>query len=289
MLFRYPLKNTELLNKWVAAVRRDKWNPQPSDVLCSEHFDNSCFRTYRAQVRLIADAVPSIFQFPDHLKSPTSAAVPRRCITRHVPSSVSPAEETSVPVFASGEHNYVLQSSPHGIKRKYEEMLAAREQRNTVTVRRLKGMRRKLFRKHKSLQNMKDVIKSLKSRNDINKEAVNLIEQCFGTIPAELLKRKLHGVRNQAYTDIIRSFAMTLHFYSAKAYSFVRSSFRAALPHPSTLRKWCTTVNGQPGFTGEAFEVYCHLYWLVVLIWSGPETLVLLSDYSSTPRSGGKS
>ena len=76
-------------------------------------------------------------------------------------------------------------------------MLAARKQRNTVTVRRLKRMRCKLFRKQKSLLNMKDIIKSLKSQNDINEEAMNLIEQCFGTIPAELLKRKLHGVRNR--------------------------------------------------------------------------------------------
>lgn len=52
----------------------------------------------------------------------------------------------------------------------------------------------------------------------------------------------------------MRSFALTLQFYSSKAYTYVRKMFNNLLPHPATLRKWYTVVNGNPGFTSEAFK-----------------------------------
>ena len=48
---------------------------------------------------------------------------------------------------------------------------------------------------------------------------------------------------------------MTLHFYSSKAYSYVRKSFKLALPHPATIRKCYSAVSGEPGFTKGVFEM----------------------------------
>ena len=45
---------------------------------------------------------------------------------------------------------------------------------------------------------------------------------------------------------------MTLKFYSAKAYKFVRKSFNLGLPHPSVIRSWYNVMVGEPGFTKEA-------------------------------------
>jgi THAP domain/Transposase protein len=269
---RFPLKNPTLLAKWVAAMRRDKWHPGPNDLLCSEHFDSNCFRSYNLQVRLKEDAVPSIFNFPMHLRKQHRA--PRRVIERKCQMDTSCGPSTSL-VTSSGassssgistctlnEHNYILNLSPRGIKRKYDAMLAATNKRCTEMVNRLHGVRRKLLRRQKKLNNMKDIITQLKSRKDMSEEAVTVIEQCFGSLPAELLRRKLTVKKNEPYSDLIRSFAMTLHFYSAKAYNFVRSSFRQALPHPATLRKWCTSVDGRPGFTAEAFEVCVNVIFI---------------------------
>ncbi|KAE9543700.1 hypothetical protein AGLY_002096 [Aphis glycines] len=61
--------------------------------------------------------------------------------------------------------------------------------------------------------------------------------------------------KNAKYTLAIRSFALTLQFYSAKAYSFVRKMFKNLLPHPATLKKWYSVIEGEPGFTHEAFIV----------------------------------
>lgn len=60
--------------------------------------------------------------------------------------------------------------------------------------------------------------------------------------------------RNAKYWPAIPSFALTLQFYSSKAYAYVRKMFNNLLPHPATLRKWYTVVNGNPGFTSEAFQ-----------------------------------
>lgn len=45
---------------------------------------------------------------------------------------------------------------------------------------------------------------------------------------------------------------MTLHFYSPKAYSYVRNKFNNSLPDPKTISKWYRNLNGEPGFTEEA-------------------------------------
>ena len=53
------------------------------------------------------------------------------------------------------------------------------------------------------------------------------------------------------HDDRAKEFALTLYFYSAKAYKYVRSII--PLPHPSWLRKWSSSVNYETGFSKEAF------------------------------------
>lgn len=60
-------------------------------------------------------------------------------------------------------------------------------------------------------------------------------------------------VSKQQYSQELRSFALTLHYYSPKAYEYVRSTFNSCLPHPQTLKKWYANIGGEPGFTKESF------------------------------------
>jgi len=69
----------------------------------------------------------------------------------------------------------------------------------------------------------------------------------------ETINRNLKS-HNTKYSPALRSFALTLQFYSSKAYLFVRKTFKNLLPHPSTLKKWYSVVDGEPGFTKEAFQ-----------------------------------
>ncbi len=64
----------------------------------------------------------------------------------------------------------------------------------------------------------------------------------------------LKSASRESYPDDLRSFAVTLSFYSAKAYNYVREKFQLALPPPSIIRKWYSPIDGSPGFTEQAFS-----------------------------------
>jgi hypothetical protein len=68
----------------------------------------------------------------------------------------------------------------------------------------------------------------------------------------ELVRRKLTS--KGKYTQDLRSFALTPHFYSPKAYRYVRKHWEQLLPHPGTLGKWYKVVDACPGFTKEALD-----------------------------------
>ena len=54
------------------------------------------------------------------------------------------------------------------------------------------------------------------------------------------------------YSDMVKEFAVTLNFYSPKAYEYVRSII--PLLRPSLIRKWSSMLECEPGFIKESFE-----------------------------------
>jgi len=69
----------------------------------------------------------------------------------------------------------------------------------------------------------------------------------------EIVSRKLSGKKTE-YSEELKKFAVTLQYYSTKAYNFVRTQFSDMLPHPRTISKWYQGINGEPGFTKESFQ-----------------------------------
>ena len=61
------------------------------------------------------------------------------------------------------------------------------------------------------------------------------------------------GRRERKYNPKIRTFALTLHFYSPKGYKYLRSVFNNNLPSVSTIRKWYSSIDGKPGLSSEAY------------------------------------
>ena len=87
--------------------------------------------------------------------------------------------------------------------------------------------------------------------------------QASCNVPAELMKRLVKakdkdGPSKEKYPAALRAFALTLNFYSAKAYHFIRKTFDLQLPHPSMIRKWYSTIDGQPGFTHNTKVFACR-------------------------------
>ena len=57
---------------------------------------------------------------------------------------------------------------------------------------------------------------------------------------------QLKDKHSYCYNMETKQFAMTLHYYSPKAYEFVHNVF--FLPHSSTIRSWASSVDCEPDF-----------------------------------------
>lgn len=119
-----------------------------------------------------------------------------------------------------------------------------------------------------------DVVNTLKAKLLINQEQAHLLDSNFGK-HKDLIKNFVNKNTGKKlpkrYSMQLRKFAVTLNFYSPKAYTFVRREFNSVLPSPRTLSKWYTNVDAEPGFTKEAlntltlackncpYSIYCAL------------------------------
>ncbi|TRZ00106.1 hypothetical protein DNTS_020302 [Danionella cerebrum] len=62
----FPLKDINLLKKWLKHLRWKGWKPNQSSKICSEHFEKKCFieGSEGQKAKLQSWAVPTIFSFP---------------------------------------------------------------------------------------------------------------------------------------------------------------------------------------------------------------------------------
>ncbi|XP_039311859.1 uncharacterized protein LOC113005537 isoform X1 [Solenopsis invicta] len=121
----------------------------------------------------------------------------------------------------------------------------------------VKILQQKQRRSTKRIATLKEILKSLKQKNLLNAEQVDVLKD-LGMFNQQLLKRQISRIKkspgSKMYEPELRMFALTLHFYSPRAYTYVRKKFNTALPHPKTICKWYKSVNGEPGFNKEALE-----------------------------------
>ena len=79
------------------------------------------------------------------------------------------------------------------------------------------------------------MLTQLNKQKLLSKELGEKLNQNFGHL--KLYKNELKNRDRKAgsrYNQEMKEFAVSLHFYSAKAYNFVRRSLH--LPHPATIR-----------------------------------------------------
>ena len=121
----------------------------------------------------------------------------------------------------------------------------------------IKLLQQKLRRKNSTISNMKQLIHRLKKRSLINQTEEELLHREFDGMKRSIFKNLLQNSnispQSRRYTNSIKEFALTLSYYSPKAYAYVRSIM--PLPHPSLIRKWARNVNCEPGFIGESFRI----------------------------------
>lgn len=119
----------------------------------------------------------------------------------------------------------------------------------------MKVARQKARRLKLKVNSLKGIIRILKDKNLISTRCEDMLKQCLSEVPFELLTRikKTKSGKGFKYSAALKSFALTLQFYSSKAYEFVRKSFDFSLPHQAQIRKWYGKIDADPGFTKPAF------------------------------------
>ncbi|XP_049855615.1 uncharacterized protein LOC126336165 [Schistocerca gregaria] len=117
-------------------------------------------------------------------------------------------------------------------------------------ARKLSNLLRSAHRMRKKILNLESLISDLQKNNLISESMGNLLKMLPpGT--SEMLKRVSRGQTKEKYPAALQTFALTLNFYSRKAYSYIRRNFNTSLPHPRTLRRWYSVIDGNPGFSKE--------------------------------------
>ena len=119
----------------------------------------------------------------------------------------------------------------------------------------IRNLQQQLRRTKQRVQTMGDVIKILKDKLVISSKEAESLMSTFENTHLEFLynfkdnlKRSPSGRR---YSDEIKEFALTLHYYSPKAYKYVRSI--VPLPNPYLIKKWSASFKCEPGFIEDAF------------------------------------
>ena len=119
----------------------------------------------------------------------------------------------------------------------------------------LKSALQKARRLKSKVKTLTDITNKLKSKGLVSEDCAHLLEQTFSGVPLQVMKRLLKGKGDNGaiYHPAIKAFALTLQFYSSKAYEYVRETFGLSLPHLNTIRRWYSSVDGRAGFSREVF------------------------------------
>ena len=114
----------------------------------------------------------------------------------------------------------------------------------------VKTLKQKVRRRNKKVKSLKDLLQSLRDKQLIALEQHDLLTHNFNEVAKHLFKDQMKNSKDakqgNRYSLETKQFAMTLHYYSPKAYEFTRKVL--SLPHSSTIRTWATSVDCEPGF-----------------------------------------
>lgn len=121
----------------------------------------------------------------------------------------------------------------------------------------IKILQQKQRRSVKSIARLKDILAALRRKNLLDTQQLDVLKD-IGNFNQHFLKRQLNKINKitlpRKYNPEIRMFALTLHYYSPRAYAYVRKKFNTCMPHPKTLCKWYKSVNCELGFNAEALK-----------------------------------
>ncbi|CAG9825731.1 unnamed protein product [Phaedon cochleariae] len=270
---RFP-DNIQRRQMWLNALNLEKSNKW--HYVCGKHFNNNDYTVGLSGLRILnREAIPFMLVPQDFVDSSSESTITASVSSgRTITASIS--EDGTL---TASEKGYFHEDT--GIKRQEiadvenlfkipeRERLSIKDILETLIVktwqvqqkhgklnygRKIHTLQQQNRRRKARVTSLKSVLNYLTQQNLLSNSALETIEASLPGPVVEVVKRILKGSKCQQYSPSLRAFALTLHFYSPRAYNYVREKFNKALPHPSTVSKWYQHINGSPGFTTESLN-----------------------------------
>jgi hypothetical protein len=271
------VKNTHLITQWENAVNKvdrqgNHWKARNFSRICSNHFLISDYTTTKnGSTVLKKDAVPtqSLTMNTDDDQVSQLQSMDRKELEQCLKQDSgmeppSPMEQEGPSVRdVMRDHNYakppqfsqVLNQMPlvEPVKAKKTPYQYMKE----VKKRKLRALQQKLRRRESKAKNMKQLINTLQKKLFIKEEEAELLHNNFDGLRLSLFNNAMKNNKaplcGRRYSDEIKEFAVTIQYYSPKAYNFLRTII--PLPAPSLIKRWARSVDCEPGFITEALDI----------------------------------
>ena len=85
---------------------------------------------------------------------------------------------------------------------------------------------------------MSEMVEELKEKKLLSNDASSKIENAFSGLDSSIIKSQQTNMERvptgRRYSDEVKRFALTVHFYSQKAYNYLRTVFRCLILVPCT-------------------------------------------------------
>ncbi|XP_050500037.1 uncharacterized protein LOC114338710 isoform X7 [Diabrotica virgifera virgifera] len=108
-------------------------------------------------------------------------------------------------------------------------------------------------RQGKKIKSLKILLDELLKEKKISAAQSLVLKENLSETQKHLIFGHLKKGKSNEYSPELRCFALTLHSYSSSAYNYVRKMYgKTVLPHPRTLSKWHSVVDGTPAYSAEA-------------------------------------
>ena len=170
-------------------------------------------------------------------------------VRRHMENPLDPQQMTTAEKVGH-DHTYCKKSEPG------EDTCTQSSDLKDKLKRKIKSLQQQLRRTKAKQETMNDIINELQQKSILTTDDAENMHAQFDEIQLSTFRDTKNNVsclpNGRRYSDVVKEFAMTLHYYSPKAYEYVRTIL--PLPHESLIKKWSSVVECQPGFIRESFE-----------------------------------
>ena len=246
-----------MLGKWEKAVceinNSPGWKATGYTYICSKHFPQYEYIIPPSEggaCRLKSTAVPTIFNSPSNAVYGIPKTLRKKIESPcdlEVLTTLSPLDAVN------HDHNYCKTTNTiTDLKQEEQDRKPLQEK----LKRKVKSLQQQLRRTKARKQTMGDIIEDLKQKLLLCQDDAELLSAKFNGVQLAIFRDTKNNStcdpRGRRYSDVVKEFAVTLNYYSPKAYEYVRSVI--PLPQPSLIRKWSSIVECNPGFFKESFE-----------------------------------